>query len=193
MVANKPRMRVGDKLFQATGESEIMGTIVVTSENLTSIFWRGLSSVVFDTDSWTGNVFVATKANFERGRLAYDRLDIEMAYQDDPPLKKLMKELWTWTKGSEVAEVLGGEVIFTSRTRAKGIVNGQACLLFPCGEATYAVPVAEPLASAIGKARLGVVLDTRYTANEQSRSAAARHITSALDIHLTDVWITQAT
>lgn len=145
-------------------------------------------------DPTDGEFFVAKKGIFNKNAKVYKTpQDIDSDTSGDLAYK-LKVALEEFSKLGMKSGVIQGDIMFTHDTLKIQDINGEKCVTFHPNTILYAVPVKDPLAKIMMKAKIGVVWHTTYTGTSFETMAASfgKPIVDKLN-QVSSVWMDDAT
>jgi hypothetical protein len=160
-----------DNVFEGPGGIEkaiqyigpIFDTLDGVGKNI-SMKWDGSPAVVFGLDPVKNKFFVSTKAIFAKEpRVAYTESDVENNFTN-PSLVPMLKEVLQYLEMVKPRNIYQGDLLFSQsgHGKKKEIINGKQYLTFTPNTITYAVPFESDLAKEIIRAKIGIIVHTRY-------------------------------
>lgn len=137
------------------------------NEGEVSVKWDGAPSIFAGTDPKDGKFFVAKKGIFNKNPKVYktfDDIDNEFSGQIADKLKLCL----TYLPQLGIEGVVQGDYLFGENDVKTETIKGDTYVVFHPNTIAYAVPNNGVLADSISKARIGIVLHTKYTFGDNS-------------------------
>lgn len=158
-----------DNVFEGPGGIEkaiqyigpIFDTLDGVGKNI-SMKWDGSPAVVFGMNPVNNKFFVSTKSIFNREpKVVYSNEDADRYFSG--PLVDMLKEVLQYLEMTKPRNIYQGDLLFSSgRGKKKENIDGKQYLTFTPNTITYAVPADSDLAKEIMRAKIGIVVHTRY-------------------------------
>lgn len=169
----------------------IFDTLDGTGNNI-SMKWDGSPAVIFGTDPSNGKFFVSTKSIFNKVPLvAYSEKDIDKIFISEGLGVKL-KEVFKYLKKTNPSGIYQGDILFT-KNKKKETIDGKQYITFTPNTITYAIPIDSDLAKDVMRAKVGIVVHTRYKGEignlKQSFDVIESEFTKTPDVWLKDASI----
>ncbi len=154
----------------------------------------GAPAVFAGIDPTDGKFFVAKKGIFNKNPKVYKTSqDIDADTSGDLAYK-LKVALEEFKKLGIKSGVYQGDIMFTHDTLNVQTIDGQKYVTFHPNTILYAVPIKDPLAKTIMKAKIGIVWHTTYTGNsfETMQASFGKPIVKNFK-NIPSVWMDDAT
>jgi hypothetical protein len=151
------------------------------NEGAVSVKWDGAPSIFAGTDPKDGKFFVAKKGIFNKNPKVYktfDDIDNEFSGQIADKLKLCL----TYLPQLGIEGVVQGDYLFGESDVRTETIKDDTYVVFHPNTIAYAVPNNSVLADSISKARLGIVLHTKYTFGDNSNDFATLRAEYGCDI-----------
>lgn len=172
----------------------IFDTLNGTGKNIT-MKWDGAPAVIFGTDPVTDKFFVSTKGIFAKTpKVAYSESDIDKLFPGGAGPK--LKEAFRYLKSTDPTNIYQGDLLFTSGDKKRETIDGKQYLTFTPNTITYAVPLDSDLANEVARAKIGIVVHTRYKGEIGNLSATfdvkANEFKKSSTVWLQDAFVNDA-
>lgn len=156
-----------------------------------SVKWDGAPAIFFGRLPETGKFFVSTKSIFNKTPKIATSLD-EIDKNFSGGVVEKLRYVFPLLKDLNVDTIYQGDLLFTNDKKTKSI-NGVSYITFTPNTITYAIPNDDSdLASAIRKAKMGIVVHTEYKG--QSLDSLSTNFNVNIDRYKNnpDIWIQDA-
>ena len=143
-----------------------------------SFKFDGSPSLVWGIDPHTKKFFVGTKSVFAKTpKINYTMDDIDLNHPE-PGLNLKLKYALKYLRELKPKTVYQGDIAFTEGDIKEKEIDGLNYLIFRPNTITYAIPAESELADVIRRAKIGIVLHTRY------KGSTIQNMTASNDIDL---------
>jgi hypothetical protein len=152
----------------------------------------GSPAVFFGTDPQDGKFFVAKKSIFNKTPKVYKSVaDVKEDTSGDLQSKMVtaFNELSSVIKGAGVYQ---GDLMFTSEDLQSKTIDGEKYITFQANTIVYAIPARSDLAKEVLKARIGVVVHTRYSGKDFLSMTSSAGVKSSEFKDSPRVWLQDA-
>ena len=147
----------------------------------------GAPSIIAGTNPENGKFFVATKALFNKTpKINYTDADVDTNHSGDLATK-LKLALAQFPKLG-IDGIIQGDFMFVPSDIKKETIDGEKMVTFTPNTITYAVPIDQPLAKTIQKAKVGVIWHTSYTGDTIAELSAVFSVNVGALTKTSDVW-----
>ena len=149
----------------------------------------GAPSIIAGTNPENGKFFVATKALFNKTpKINYTDADVDANHGHAAELASKMKLALAHFPKLKIKGIWQGDFMFDSGDLRKETIDGEKMVSFTPNTITYAVPLDQPLAKQILKAKVGVIWHTSYTGNTIADLSAVFKVNVPSLAKTSDVW-----
>lgn len=129
-----------------------------------SVKWDGAPAIFCGQDPADGKFFVAKKGIFNKNPKIY-KTDADIDADTSGDLAVKLKDALKYLPELGITGVVQGDFLFSQDDLSSEVIDGQKYLTFHPNTIVYAVPHDSKFATAISKAKIGVVWHTTYTGN----------------------------
>jgi hypothetical protein len=128
-----------------------------------TVKWDGAPAVFFGIDPEDGQFFVAKKGIFNKNPKVYkSHADIDADTSGD--LSTKLKYSFDYLQKLDLGgNVYQGDLMFTANDLKSENIDGESLITFQPNTIVYAVPVNSELGAEIKKAKMGIVIHTKYS------------------------------
>jgi len=156
-----------------------------------SVKWDGAPAIFFGRLPETGKFFVSTKSIFNKTPKIATSLD-EIDKNFSGGVVEKLRYVFPLLKDLNVDTIYQGDLLFTNDKKTESI-NGVSYITFTPNTITYAIPNDDSdLASAIRKAKMGIVVHTEYKGQSLDSLSANFNVNIDRYKNNPDVWIQDA-
>ena len=149
----------------------------------------GAPSIIAGTNPENGKFFVATKALFNKTpKINYTDEDVDANHGHAAALASKMKLALKYFPKLKIPGIWQGDFMFDSSDLRKETIDGEKMVSFTPNTITYAVPLDQPLAKKILKAKVGVIWHTSYNGNTIADLSAVFKVNVPSLAKTSDVW-----
>jgi len=147
----------------------------------------GAPSIIAGTNPENGKFFVATKSLFNKtAKINYTDADVDANHGGD--LAKKMKLALAHFPKLKIPGIWQGDFMFDAGDLQKATIDGEKMVTFTPNTITYAVPLDQPLAKTILKAKVGVIWHTSYNGSTIADLSAVFKVNVPSLGKTSDVW-----
>lgn len=129
-----------------------------------SVKWDGAPAIFCGQDPADGKFFVAKKGIFNKNPKIY-KTDADIDADTSGDLAVKLKDALKYLPELGITGVVQGDFLFSQDDLSPEVIDGQKYLTFHPNTIVYAVPHDSKSATAIRKAKIGIVWHTTYTGN----------------------------
>jgi len=165
-----------------------------TKVNITTK-WDGSPAIFAGTNPENGKFFVGTKGIFTKSnpKILYSPSDVDTHYGEIPDLANKLKAALKYLPKLGIKGIIQGDVMFSEGDVKKQDIEGQSYITFMPNTIMYAVPVDQPLAKQIARAKFGIIFHTSYTGDSIHNLRSSYRVDVASLNKSPDVWFDDAT
>lgn len=158
-----------------------------------SVKWDGSPGLFCGINPENGQFFVGTKSVWSKKnpKILYTSADVDEHYEGD--IANKLKTALEYLPQLGIPEVMQGDMMFTSDTLEVRKVDGEPSVVMQPNTIAYVVPLSDPLAREIRRAKLGIVFHTTYTGGPTLHDMTASFGADVTHLnHTPDVWFRDA-
>ncbi len=156
-------------------------------EGRVSVKWDGAPAVFAGIDPNDGKFFVAKKGIFNKNPMVYKtEADIDDDTKGD--LNAKLKEALKYLPALGIKGVIQGDFLYSKSELTTQSIGGQKYVVFHPNTIAYAIPAGTAAATAVKRAKMGIVWHTTYTGNSFETMKASYGVDVSKLRKTADVW-----
>jgi len=156
-------------------------------EGRVSVKWDGAPAVFAGIDPNDGKFFVAKKGIFNKNPMVY-KTDADIDDDTKGDLNAKLKEALKYLPALGIKGVIQGDFLFSKSELATQTIDGQKYVVFHPNTIAYAIPAGTVAATAVKRAKMGIVWHTAYTGNSFETMKASYGVDVSKLKKSADVW-----
>ena len=156
-------------------------------EGKVSVKWDGAPAVFAGIDPNDGKFFVAKKGIFNKNPMVYKtEADIDDDTKGD--LNAKLKEALKYLPSLGIKGVIQGDFLYSKSELTTQSIDGQKYVVFHPNTIAYAIPAGTAAATAVKRAKMGIVWHTTYTGDSFETMKASYGVDVSKLRKSADVW-----
>jgi len=156
-------------------------------EGKVSVKWDGAPAVFAGIDPNDGKFFVAKKGIFNKNPMVYKtEADIDDDTKGD--LNAKLKEALKYLPALGIKGVIQGDFLYSKSELTTQSIDGQKYVVFHPNTIAYAIPAGTAAATAVKRAKMGIVWHTTYTGDSFETMKASYGVDVSKLRKSADVW-----
>ena len=156
-------------------------------EGKVSVKWDGAPAVFAGIDPNDGKFFVAKKGIFNKNPMVY-KTDADIDADTKGDLNTKLKEALKYLPALGIKGVIQGDFLYSKSELTTQSIGGQKYVVFHPNTIAYAIPAGTVAATAVKRAKMGIVWHTTYTGNSFETMKASYGVDVSKLRKSADVW-----